>query len=101
VANIYHPERRELTSEKDVYLKIADILYFYKVGKADRQKTTKRLNFLKLIVKKNFDNEKLLEIIEDSKKLLELFDKAAYEEYLKRYRIEDLIKGSGILKFLK
>ena len=101
MVEVYHPEKRELVSEKDVYLKVSDILYFYKIGKADKQRTIKRLNFLKLIVKKNFNNEKLLEIIEDSKKLLEKFDKNAYDEYMKKYDIENLTKSGGILKFLK
>ncbi|MGC9133340.1 MAG: hypothetical protein ACP5GJ_02980 [Nanopusillaceae archaeon] len=98
---ISHPEHRELNNEKDVYLKISDILYFYKIGKEDKDKATKQLNFLKLIVKKNFNKEELLNLVEDIKNLLEKYDKNAYDEYMKKYNIEETIKKDSIIKFIK
>ena len=38
----------------DIFPKISDILYFYKKRKEDKNKAIKQLNFLKLIVKRNF-----------------------------------------------
>ena len=97
--NINHPEHRELNSELDVYLKISDILYFYKEGKEDKDKAIKQLNFLKLIVKKNFGKEELLNLIEDAKNLLEKYDKNSYDEFIKKYNLEEKLKQNNILKF--
>ena len=96
-----HPEKRKLRREKDVYLKIADILYFYKNDEADKEKTVKRLNFLKLIVKKKFNNENLLDIIEKAKDLIETHGKNAYDIFMKEYKIEELEKENSLLQWIK
>ena len=96
-----HPEHRKINSEKDIYLKISDILYFYKINKADRVKTMRRLNFLKMIIKRLFNNEELLKVIDVAKDLIRKYDKYAYDEFIKAYKVEDKVKEGSILKWIK
>ncbi len=92
-----HPEERHLTTKIDILLKIADILYFYKSGKADLSKTKKRLSFLKPIVKRKWPEEfeELYKEIDKAKEMLEKYDKEAYDkwiEYLKENHPEAIKK---------
>jgi len=81
-----HPEHRELVTENDVYRKVLDILYFYSIGKSTKDLAIKRLNFLKLIVKKTFNKDYLLYIIEEGKSMLNVFDKEAYNKFYQKYK---------------
>ena len=97
------PKKRVLRSETDVYLKIVDILYFYKEGESDKEKTIKRLNLLKLVVKKKF-NEELAKIVDEAKDLIYKKDKEAFDEFYSKYNIENLEKSKKektLLEFIK
>jgi len=87
-----HPEKREFNRPYDVLLKIADIFYFYKTGKADKERTYKRLNFLFLICKRTFPEhyEELRKDIEKAISYLNIYDKEAYEKWLEYLKTKEI-----------
>lgn len=107
-----HPPRRHIKDFTDALMKIADILYFLKEGSADKEKTEKRIIFLKAVLKKRLKDDELESLnkeIENVRELLESFGKRTYEEYLKylKKKYPEVIerfersKKSSLLEFIK
>ncbi len=107
-----HPPERHIRDLTDAIMKIADILYFFKEGKADKERTKRRLIFLKAVTKKKLSEEEMEMLegeIETAKEYLEKFGRNSYGKYIDhlKERHPEVIKRfekakkSSLLGFLR